>query len=165
MKKILLPLAFLLLTFVSTTFAQGNLSVAYVNPSQLFAAHPAGQEAAALMEERDTELAPLIEELQGVQQKAETAEGLTNEERSRASLLVRSIQASQSSWTEQIRQAALPAEAAINEAIETVAKAGGYTLVLAAELAGAGGSSLIVYADRDAVPDITADVVALLSGE
>ena len=153
-----------LVSLISLGSAQDGLKLAYVYPSQLFAANPAGQEAAALMQQRDEELGPLVQELQALQSKAETAEGLSADERARANLLVRTVQQTQARYTDDIRQAAAPAEAAINAAINSVAKAGGYMLVLDAELAGAGGSSPFIYVDTDIIPDITAEVVAQLQG-
>ncbi len=156
----------LTVTFLTLSLAGAqDMKLAYVFPSQLFAANPAGQEAATLMQQRDEELGPLVQELQGLQSKAETAEGLTADERARANLLVRTVQQTQARYTEDIRQAAAPAEAAINAAISAVAKAGGYTLVLDAELTGAGGSSPFIYVDTDIIPDITAEVVARLQGQ
>lgn len=156
----------LLLSFLSFASAQeATLKIAYVYPSRLFQAHPAGQAAAELMQQRDTELDPLVTELQTLQAKAETPEGLNADERARANLLLRTVQQTQQRYVEDIRAAAAPAEAAINEAIAAVSKEGGFTLVLDGELAGAGGSSLIVYADQDAVPDITDQVIARLQGQ
>ncbi|CAN5835257.1 hypothetical protein BH24DEI2_BH24DEI2_03390 [soil metagenome] len=167
MKKVTfyLCLAFFLTAFSFSAAQDNTMKLAYVYTSQLFAANPAGQAAAGLLQQRDDELGPLVQELQGLQSKAETAEGLTADERARANLLVRTVQQTQARYTEDIRQAAAPAEAAINEAIAAVAKAGGYTLVLDAELTGAGGSSPFIFVDRDIVPDITAEVIAQLTGQ
>ena len=168
MKKALKTLLILIFfaTLLSLASAQeGTLKIAYVFPSQLFQAHPAGQAAAELMQQRDAELDPLVTELQTLQAKAETPEGLNADERARANLLLRTVNQTQQRYTEDIREAAAPAEAAINEAIAAVSKEGGFTLVLDGELAGAGGSSLIVYAEQDAVPDITEQVVARLQGQ
>ena len=152
---------FTLLAALALGFAQ-DLRLAYVTPSRLFEAHPAGQEAAALMAQRDSELQPLVEELQALQAKAESEAGLSADERARANLLVRTVQETQGRYAEDIQAAAAPAEAAINAAIQAVAQAGGYSLVLDGELAGAGGSSLIIYADPAVIPDITEDVIAQL---
>ncbi len=166
MKKLPLCLCLAFLTAFSFGIAQdSNLKLAYVRPSQLFAVNPAGQEAAALMQQRDSELGPLVQELQALQSKAETAEGLNADERARATLLVRTVQQTQARYTDDIRQAAAPAEAAIDEAIAAVARAGGYTLVLDAELTGAGGASPFIFVDTDIVPDITDEVVARLQGQ
>lgn len=165
MKKITLSFC-LTVTFLALSLAGAqDMKLAYVFPSRLFAANPAGQEAASLMKQRDDELGPLVQELQSLQAKAETAEGLSDDERARANLLVRTVQQTQARYTDDIRQAAAPAEAAINAAISAVAKAGGYTLVLDAELAGAGGSSPFIYVDTDLIPDITDEVVAQLQGQ
>ena len=155
----------LLLLLPSASAQEGTLKVAYVFPSRLFAAHPAGQEATELMRQRDEELQGLVQDLQALQSKSETAEGLTADERARANLLTRTVQQTQARYTEDIRAAAEPAEAAIDRAVTTVAQTGGYTLVLDGQLAGAGGSSLIVFADPSAVPDITDQVIAELESQ
>ncbi len=167
MKKHLFPLSFLML-LLSLPFAfaqEGLLKLAYITPSRLFEAHPAGQEAAGLMAQRDEELQPLVEELQALQARAESEAGLTPDERARANLLLRTVQETQARYAEDIRNAAAPAEEAINTAIQAVAQAGGYTLILDGELAGAGGSSLIIYADPTVIPDITEEVIAQLQGQ
>ena len=168
MKNLTLFTSFLLALFLllpSVSAQAGNLNVAYVFPSRLFAAHPAGQQATELIRQRDEELQDLVQELQTLQSKAETAEGLTSDERARANLLSRTVQQTQARYAEDIRAAAEPAEAAIDRAVTTVAQANGYTLVLDGQLAGVGGSSLIVFADPSAVPDITDQVIAELEGQ
>lgn len=167
MKRNLALATFLsLLLGLSLAFAQdGQLRIAYVTPGRLFEAHPAGQEAAALIQQRDEELQPLVEELQSLQSRAEGEQGLTPDERARANLLLRTVQETQARYAEDIQAAAAPAEQAINEAIQAVARAEGYSLVLDGELAGAGGSSLIIYADPEVIPDITELVIAQLQGE
>lgn len=165
MKKHLARLTILLLLLgLGSSLAQ-ELKIAYVTPSRLFQAHPSGQEAAALMKQRDEELAPLIDELNTLQSKAQTETGLTADERARATLLLRTIQETQTRYAEEIRQAAAPAESAINAAIQKVAQANGYALILDGELAGAGGSSLIIYADPTLIPDITDLVIAELQAQ
>jgi outer membrane protein len=163
-KRAALASLFLAALISGVGLSQG-LRIAYVSPSLLFAAHPAGQAAAELMAQRDSELTPLVEELQALQSRAETDQGLTPDERARANLLLRTVQETQARYTEDIRAAAAPAEAAINAAIEAVARANGFTLVLDGELAGAGGSSLIIYADPEEIPDITDLVIAELQGQ
>lgn len=165
MKKHLSLIAFVLLvSSLGASLAQ-DLKIAYVTPSRLFEAHPAGQQAAELMKQRDEELGPLIDELNTLQGKAQTEAGLTADERARANLLLRTVQETQSRYADEIRSAAAPAESAINAAIQAVARANGYGLVLDGELAGAGGSSLIIYADPDLIPDITDLVISELQSQ
>ena len=160
MKKIALYLiVFFGLSFVSLALAQQPFKMAFVNTTALLKAHPAGQAAAALMEQRDADLKPLLEELQALQQKSQNAE-LSNEERQRASLLVRTVEETRNRYTQDIQTASQPAVTDINAAVAAVSQANGYTLVLDGELAGVGGLGLVVYVDPTNVADITEQVIA-----
>ena len=140
--------------------AQANIRIAFVNPNALLAAHPAGQAAADLIKQRDEELAGLFAEVQALQQKAETPEGISTEERGRATLLIRTIDEVRNRYTQDIQAASAPAVEAINAAVAAVAKANGYQLVLDGDLAGTTGIGLVVYADPDYAVDITELVIA-----
>jgi Skp family chaperone for outer membrane proteins len=142
-------------------FAQG-LRIAFVNPDELLAAHPAGQAVIALLEQRDEELQPLAQELEALQFKATTAEGLTSDERARAQLLIRTLEQTSARYEEDIARVGEPARAAINAAIEAVAQANGFNLVLDGSVAGSTGIALIVYSDGT-VPDITQEVIAQMN--
>ena len=162
MKKILLSLVISLL-LVGLGQAQ-EIRIAFVNPNALLAAHPAGQAAAQLVQQRDEELNGILVEIQTLQQKAETPEGLTPDERARANLLVRTVEQVRSRYTEDIQAASAPAVEAINAAVASVAQANGYQLVLDGDLAGTTGLGLVVYADPDYATDITEQVIAQMSG-
>lgn len=161
MKKRLISL-FLSISFLVAGFAlaQDTIRIAFVNPNALLAAHPAGKAAAELVKQRDAELAGLYAEVQGLQQKSETAEGISTEERARATLLIRTIDEVRNRYTEDIKAASAPAVEAINAAVAAVAKANGYQLVLDGDLAGTTGIGLVVYADPDYAIDITEQVIA-----
>ena len=150
MKRRLIPLL-LCLTFLVAGFglAQDTIRIAFVNPNALLAAHPAGQAAADLIKQRDDEIAGLMTEVQGLQQKAETAAGLTAEERARATLLIRTIDEVRGRYTQDIQAASAPAVEAINAAVAAVAQANGYQLVLDGDLAGTTGIGLVVYDDTN----------------
>ena len=164
MKKILLIL-FALSLFAPFAVAQAPFKMAMVNTVALLKAHPAGQQAAALAQQRDAELQPLLDELTTLQGKSQTAEGLTADERARATLLVQTIEDSRNRYQVDIATAATPAEQAINTAIQAVAQANGYTLVVDGDIAGYSGSRLFVYVDAAAIPDITEQVITQMNGQ
>jgi outer membrane protein len=165
MKKTFLPLmVFFGLLLSSVAFAQQPFRMAFVNTTELLKAHPAGAEAAALMAQRDSDLKPLLDELQLLQQKSQTAE-LSAEERQRATLLVQTVQEARNRYAQDIQTASAPAVEAINSAIATVAQANGYTMILDGELAGIGGLGLVVYVDPNSVTDITQLVITQMNGQ
>lgn len=152
-----LLLVFGLVSFASTQ--EKPLKIALINKLALLEAHPDGQAAAGLAQQRDTELQPLLEELQTLQTKSQTAEGLTAEERSRATLLVSTVEQTRQRYAADIQTAAAPAEEAINTALTAVSQAQGYTLVIDGDLAGLNGLGLFVYVDTASIPDITQQVI------
>jgi outer membrane protein len=164
MKKLILKSLTVCLLVLSLAQAQ-EIKLAFVNPNALLAAHPAGKAAAGLIKQRDDELAPLLSELQTLQQKAETAEGLTPDERGRATLLVRTVEEVRKRYTTDIQAASAPAIEAINAAVAAVAQANGYTLVLDGDLAGTTGLGLVVYVDPNQAADITEQVIAQMNGQ
>jgi Skp family chaperone for outer membrane proteins len=163
MKKILV---ILLLALSLLAAAQDKpLKIAMVNTIALLQAHPAGQQAAALAQQRDAELKPLIDELTTLQGKSQTAEGLTADERSRATLLVKTIEDSRNRYNVDIATTAAPAEEAINAAITAYSQANGYTLIIDGDIAGYNGSRLFVYVDPAGIPDITQQIITQLGGQ
>jgi Skp family chaperone for outer membrane proteins len=163
MKNILITL---LLAFSFLAFAQDKpLKIALVNTAALLQAHPAGQQAAALAQQRDGELQPLIDELSTLQGKSQTAEGLSTDERARATLLVQTIESTRNRYQVDIATAATPAEQAINAAIQAIAQANGYSIIIDGDLAGYNGARLFVYVDPSAVPDITQQVITQMNGQ
>lgn len=164
MKRCLLSLLTVCLLVFGLAQAQ-EIRIAFVNPNALLAAHPAGQSAAALVEQRDTELNDLLVEIQALQQKSETPDGLTPDERARANLLVRTVEQVRERYTLDIQAASGPAVEAINAAVAVVAQANGYQLVLDGDLAGTTGLGLVVYADPNYAADITEQVIAQMNGQ
>jgi Skp family chaperone for outer membrane proteins len=157
-------LVFGLVSFFQVQAQEKPFKPALVNTAQLLAAHPDGQSAAALRQQGADELAPLLEQLQALQTKSQTTE-LTAEERSQANLLVATVEQTKARYEEEVRAAAAPAQAAINEAIKAVAEANGYTLVIDGDLAGGNGLSLFVYVDLTSIPDITPQVITQMGGQ
>lgn len=164
MKKALFTTLLLVFGLISFIQAQEKpLKIALINKLALLQAHPDGQAAAGLAQQRDEELKPLIDELQTLQTKSQTAEGLTAEERSRATLLVQTVEQTRQRYVADIQAAAAPAEEAINTALTAVSQAQGYTLVIDGDLAGLNGLGLFVYVDTAGIPDITEQVIAQMS--
>ncbi len=149
------------LIFSTVAFAQQGFAIAFVNPTALLAAHPAGQAAAALLQQRDAELQPLLDEIQLLQTKSQTAD-LNADDRARATLLIRTVEEVRQRYVADIQSASAPALLDINTAIAMVAQQNGYTLVLDGEIASAEGLGLVVYADPSVVFDITEEVIAFM---
>lgn len=164
MKNLTLAFCLSVLLSLSLAFAQAPQKIGFVNTTALLANHPSGTAAADLARQRDIELTPLVEELQSLQQKATTAE-LSADERSRISILLRTVDETRKRYDEDIRSASEPAVAAINAAIAAVAQANGYTLILDGEIAGIEGLGLVVYVDPNTVVDITDQVVAQMNAQ
>jgi outer membrane protein len=160
MKKALFTTLLLVFGLVSFVQAQEKpLKIALINRLALLQAHPDGQAAAGLAQQRDEELKPLLEELQTLQTRSQSAEGLTAEERSRATLIVQTVEQTRQRYAQDIATAAAPAEEAINTALTAIAQAQGYTLVIDGDLAGLNGLGLFVYVDTAGLPDITQQVI------
>jgi outer membrane protein len=167
------PFTTLLLVFGLVAFLQlavvgaqeKPLKIALINKIALLEAHESGKAAAALAQQRDDEVKPLLDELQTLQTKSQTPEGLTAEERSRASLLVSTVEQTRQRYAADIATAAAPAEEAINAAIKAVADAQGYTLIIDGDLAGLNGLGLFVYVDTAGIPDVTEQVIAQMNGQ
>ncbi len=165
MKKTFIKLGLSLMVLLgSLSFAQ-EIRIAFVNPNALLAAHPAGEAAAELVRQQEAELSVLISDIQALQSKSETAEGLTADERARANLLVRTLDEVRGRYEQDIRAASEPAVVAINAAVAVVAKANGFQLVLDGDLAGTAGLGLVVYADPEYSTDITDLVIAQMNAQ
>lgn len=161
MKKLLTGLVFCLVA--SFALAQAP-RIVFANTTELLRAHPAGNAAAELLAQRDAELEPLIAEIQSLQQKSQTTE-LTTEERSRANLLVQTVEQVRQRYSQDVQAASAPAVTDINAALAVVAQANGYTLVLDGEIAGTSGLGLVLYADPATVTDITEQVIAQMNAQ
>lgn len=137
--------------------ASAPLSIAFVQTSQVLAAHPAGQAAAELTEQARAELQEIATTLQPLVAKANSGQQLTADEQNTLELSQRTYQETQQRYQQEIEAAAQPAEAQINEIISQIAEEAGYTLVLNRELAAT--SQLVVYG-AESIPDITEEAIA-----
>lgn len=158
MKKLPIFIFLISLSFVSFVNAQQAPKIAFVRPSALIQVYGSDTEAIQLINERDTELQSLANQIAELQAKAATDAGLTADERARASLLVNTFETVQKRYQEDIDKASAPILKEIDTSIKEVAKAHGYDLVFDAETVEASG--LIVFANFDVMPDITDLVVA-----
>ena len=149
-------LSFSLVSAQDTNAAAAPLSIAFVQTSQVLAAHPAGKAAETLTQQARDELQQIATTLQPLVAKANGGQTLTPEEQNTLELSQRTYQETQQRYQQEIQTAAQPAEAEINAIITKVAEENGYTLVLNREVAGS--SALVVYG-APSVPDITEEVV------
>lgn len=158
-KALLTSLLLTLPLLTSAQEAEPTLSIAFVQTSQVLAAHPAGQAASQLTEQARAELQEIATTLQPLVAKANSGQQLTAEEQNTLELSQRTYQATQERYQQEIQNAAAPAETQINEIITRIAEENGYTLVLNRELAAT--SSLVVYGAAS-IPDITEEAIAAI---
>jgi outer membrane protein len=136
--------------------------VVFVNSQAAIAAHPAGEEAAALEAQAREELGEIRSSAQALADRARAGQQLTAEEQERYQTLVTTLQTVQQRYESDIAAAAGPAIAAVDEAISAIAKENGYSIVLDAAVAGPQGTNLVVYAQEGL--DITSLVVERIQG-
>ncbi|MDQ3460065.1 MAG: OmpH family outer membrane protein [Deinococcota bacterium] len=129
--------------------------VVFIDSARLFDAHPQGGEVAALIREREEDLAELRTELEAIVARVQGGQEASLEDRQRYEVLARTIEESNRRWAEEISAAAEPISAAIDGAISTVAQENGYNIVLDGVVASTSG--LIVYADSGL--DVTESVI------
>lgn len=155
-------LSFVLATLAVLAFAGTRLTaqeqparVVFIDSQRLIAAHPAGQEAARLQEQAQQEINALRADIEPIVQKAQAGLEITPDERALYDTLVRSLEAVQQRWIEDIAAASQPALVAVDNAIREVATERGYTIVLDGRVAAETG--LVVYAQDNL--DITQQVL------
>lgn len=144
------------LAFASTNLdAQDQQArIVFVDSQAAINSHTAGKAAQTLKEQAQTEIDDLRANIDAIAQKQRTGVQLTADEAERYQTLVTTLDAVQKRYQSDIAAAAQPAVEAVNGAIEAVAKANGYTIVMDRGLAAQG---LVVYAADDL--DITPLVI------
>lgn len=123
--------------------------VVFIDAQRAIASHPAGQQLANLQSQAQNEIASLRTDLDPIVRKLQAGEQLTTQERELYDTLLRSLEAVQQRWRDEINNASTPAIEAVNNAIQEVADANGYSLVLDGNVAGQNGLGLVVYASDD----------------
>lgn len=118
----------------------------FVNTAELFRAHPAGQAAADVQQRANDELGGLRESIEPLAQKLASGQVLSAEERDSYDLFRRSIETTSERYRQEFEQAAAPAQADIQAAIDVVAQENGYGVVMDGNVAGQTGVGLVVFA-------------------
>ncbi len=131
--------------------------IVFVDAQRAIAAHPAGTQLAALRDQAQQEIASLRTDLDPIITKLQSGQQLTAQERELYDTLVRSLEAVQQRWRDEISSASTPAIESVNTAIQQVADENGYTMVLDGNVAGQNGLGLVVYAQENL--DITDRVI------
>ena len=126
---------------------EGGTRIVYVNSREAVASRPEWANIQALQTQAQTELGGLQDQLQVLQDKANSGQVLTTQERETGTTLQQTLIATQQRWQEDIAAATEPAVAAVQAAIEAVAQENGYDLVLDGAVAGQSGINLVVYAN------------------
>ena len=107
---------------------------------------PAGQAAADVQQRANDELGGLRESIEPLAQKLASGQVLSAEERDSYDLFRRSIETTSERYRQEFEQAAAPAQADIQAAIDVVAQENGYGVVMDGNVAGQTGVGLVVFA-------------------
>ena len=145
-----LALALLLALFwtMSNLNAQeSGTRIVYVNSNEAIAARPESAQINDLRTQAQTEIEGIQSQLQALQDKVNSGQDLTVQERQTGQTLQQTLVATQQRWQQDIAAAAEPAITAVQAAIEAIAQENGYDLVLDGAVAGQSGINLVVYAD------------------
>ncbi len=134
--------------------------IAFVDSQAAINAHPAGQKAADLKQQAQSDIGDVRTKLDDLAAKARGGQTLTPAESERYQTLLSTLDALQKRYQKDITDAAQPAVDAVDAAIQQLAKDNGYTIVMDSRVAGAGGTNLVVYADPTL--DITPKVIDLV---
>ena len=143
-----LTLLLVLFWMMSTLDAQeGGTRIVYVNSNEAIAARPESAQINELRTQAQTEISGIQSQLQALQDKVNSGQDLTTQERETGATLQQTLIATQQRWQQDIAVAAEPAVAAVQAAIEAIAQENGYDLVLDGAVAGQSGINLVVYAN------------------
>lgn len=134
--------------------------IAFVDSQAAINAHPAGQKAADLQKQAQTDISDVRSKLDELASKARGGQQLTPSESERYQTLLSTLDALQKRYQQDISDAAQPAVEAVDKAIKQLAQENGYTVVMDSRVAGSGGTNLVVYADPSL--DITPQVIDLV---
>lgn len=151
----LLTLAVLALAGTRLTAQEQPTRIVFIDSQRLIAAHPAGQEAARLQEQARQEIDALRADIEPIVRKAQAGLEVTPDERALYDTLVRSLEAVQQRWLDDIAAASQPALQAVDNAIRALATERGFAIVLDGRVAAESG--LVVYAQDNL--DITQQVL------
>lgn len=137
--------------------------VAVVDTQWLLLQHPAGQRVRELQVRAEQELLPMLQELEAIQLRARSGQALSHEQVERFELLRVTLEHAQAAWRTDTEAAAAPAIAAVEAAIESVARRHAFSVVFDTGASGPSGAGTIVYIDPNV--DITPTVLAELGAE
>ena len=126
---------------------EGGTRIVYVNSNEAIAARPESAQINELRTQAQTEISGIQSQLQALQDKVNSGQDLTTQERETGATLQQTLIATQQRWQQDIAAAAEPAVAAVQTAIEAIAQENGYDLVLDGAVAGQSGINLVVYAN------------------
>lgn len=167
MKKILfvatIVISLIFSAFLIAQEAQATSLIVFVDSQAAIAAHPAGAASKDLENKARAEIQGLQAEIQPIVDKANSGGELSSEEQSRYQTIAKTIRDIQTRTAQDIAATAKPALEAVDMAIKALAAENNYGIVLDREVAGLGGTGLVVYAREDL--DITAQVIARVQGQ
>lgn len=142
---------------------EGQTRIAFVDSQAAIRAHPGGQASSALEAQARAEIEALQADLQVLVSKANSGQQLSTDEQNRFETLRSTIASVQNRYATEIAETVRPALEAVDEAIQAIAEANDYSLVLDRAVAGPEGINLVVYAKSGL--DITEQVIARALGQ
>lgn len=143
--KALAPLA------VAAAFGLGTLAphaqtapqkIGFVDVQKLLAAHPNDKDIKAIQQKANTELGDLDKQIKAIDAKGAAA---TAADRQNRDALVKTIQAKAKAYDDQMQPKVSVVEKAVDAAVNSAAKANGFSVVMDRNVAAASG--LVIYAD------------------
>ena len=165
MKKIVFILGVVAsLVFSASLIAQETQTkIVFVDSQAAIQSHPAGAQSKELEAKAKVEIEGLQAELRPIVEKANAGTELSPDEQSRYQTIANTIRDVQTRTAQDIATTAKPALDAVDVAIKALAQENNYGIVLDREVAGLGGTGLVVYAREDL--DITQLVIARVQGQ
>ena len=130
--------------------------IGFVNAQKVLECHPDGKGIVAQRKKAEDELKPLVTQIQGLQAKVQGGQA-TAAERQQYETLVKSYQARVKALSDKQTALLAPITKEVDVAVNKVAKAQGFVLVM--DRAIASSSGLVIYADPDGT-DLTDEVIA-----
>ncbi|WP_216318517.1 OmpH family outer membrane protein [Deinococcus aestuarii] len=115
----------------------------FVDVQRMLSAHPADKDLQAIQQKANAELEGLQKQIQAIDAKGA---GATAAEKQNRTTLVSTIQAKAKAYDDQMKPKMQTVEKAVDTAVNAVAKANGYSIVMDRGVAARSG--LVVYADN-----------------
>ncbi|WP_034357503.1 OmpH family outer membrane protein [Deinococcus phoenicis] len=116
--------------------------IGFVDVQKLLSSHPNDKDIQAIQQKANTELAPLDKQIKDIDAKGASATAADKQNRD---ALIKTIQAKAKTYDDQMKPKVAAVEKAVDTAVNSVAKANGFSIVMDRNVAASSG--LVIYAD------------------